>query len=65
MKELADEIGKVTGKEIRVKHMPLPADDPKQRKPNIDRANRLLNWQPRVPLAEGLKKTVDYFAARL
>ena len=42
--------------------MPLPQDDPKQRQPNIERANKLLGWQPTVPLAEGLKKTVDYFA---
>jgi len=62
MKELADEVGKMTGKEIRIKYMPLPQDDPKQRKPNIERAKRLLKWEPTVPLAEGLKKTVAYFS---
>jgi UDP-glucuronate decarboxylase len=61
MKELAAEVGKATGKEIRMKYMPLPQDDPKQRRPNIERATRLLGWQPKVPLAEGLKKTVAYF----
>jgi UDP-glucuronate decarboxylase len=42
--------------------MPLPADDPRQRKPNIERAKQRLGWEPRVQLAEGLKKTVAYFA---
>jgi UDP-glucuronate decarboxylase len=65
MKELADEIGKASGKEIRVKYLPLPEDDPKQRQPNIERAKRLLSWSPTVPLQEGLKKTVSYFADRI
>jgi len=64
MKELADEVGRAVGREIRVRYTPLPEDDPKQRQPNIDRARKLLGWQPKVPLAEGLKKTVAYFAAR-
>ncbi len=63
MKELADEVGKATGKEINLKFMPLPQDDPRQRKPNIERANDLLGWEPKVPLAEGLKKTSAYFAS--
>jgi UDP-glucuronate decarboxylase len=62
MKELAEEVGKATGRQIRIKYLPLPRDDPKQRQPNIDRARRLLGWEPKVPLAEGLKKTVTYFA---
>ncbi|MFN0140752.1 MAG: UDP-glucuronic acid decarboxylase family protein [Pyrinomonadaceae bacterium] len=61
MNELADEVGKATGREIRIKYLPLPQDDPKQRQPNIERAKKLLNWEPTVPLAEGLKKTVAYF----
>lgn len=61
MNELADEVGKASGRDIRIKHLPLPQDDPKQRRPNIDRAKKLLNWEPTVPLAEGLKKTVEYF----
>lgn len=61
MNELADEVGKITGKEIRIKYLPLPQDDPKQRQPNIERASRLLGWKPTVPLAEGLRKTVEYF----
>ena len=65
MKELAEEVGKATGKTIRVKNMPLPQDDPKQRQPNIERAKKLLGWEPKIPLAEGLKRTVAYFAARV
>jgi UDP-glucuronate decarboxylase len=45
--------------------MPLPQDDPKQRKPDITRAQKLLGWQPEIPLREGLQKTVAYFAARV
>jgi UDP-glucuronate decarboxylase len=65
MNELANEVSKAIGKEIIVKHLPLPQDDPKQRQPNIERAKSLLNWQPTIPLAEGLKKTVAYFAERI
>lgn len=63
MNELAEEVGKTLGKPIKIKNMPLPQDDPKQRQPNIERANSLLGWSPTVPLAEGLKKTVAYFAS--
>jgi len=61
MKELGDEVGKATGKAINIKYLPLPQDDPKQRKPNIERAKKLLNWEPSVSLNEGLAKTVEYF----
>ena len=61
MKELADEVAKATGKSIAIKYMPMPQDDPKQRRPDITRAKTLLNWTPTVPLTEGLKKTVAYF----
>ena len=61
MNELADEIGKTIGTDITIKHLPLPADDPKQRQPNIERAKALLGWSPKVPLAEGLVNTVRYF----
>jgi UDP-glucuronate decarboxylase len=65
MNELAVEVGKAIGKEINIKNLPLPQDDPKQRKPNIERAKNLLGWSPTVPLAEGLRKTVAYFAERI
>jgi UDP-glucuronate decarboxylase len=61
MNELANEVAKVCGKEIKIKYLPLPQDDPKQRQPNIDRAKKLLDWEPKVSLPEGLKKTVSYF----
>lgn len=63
MNELAQEVSKAVGKDINIKHLPLPQDDPKQRQPNIERAKKLLNWEPKIPLAEGLKKTVDHFKA--
>jgi len=60
MNELANEVANVCGK-VKITYLPLPADDPKQRQPNIDRAKKLLDWEPKVPLSEGLKKTVSYF----
>ncbi|MCY7377557.1 MAG: SDR family oxidoreductase [Pyrinomonadaceae bacterium] len=65
MNELAAEVGKAIGKEVKIKNLPLPPDDPKQRQPNIERARNLLGWSPTVPLAEGLQKTVSYFAERI
>jgi UDP-glucuronate decarboxylase len=61
MNDLANEVAKATRREIRIKYLELPQDDPKQRQPNIDRAKVLLDWTPKVPLAEGLAKTVAYF----
>lgn len=65
MNELAEQVGIATGKAINIKYMPLPQDDPRQRRPNIERAKRLLDWQPTVPLAEGLKKAAVYFATAI
>ena len=65
MNELATEVGKAIGKDINIKNLPLPQDDPKQRQPNIERAKNLLGWSPTIPLAEGLRKTVAYFAERI
>jgi UDP-glucuronate decarboxylase len=65
MNELATEVAAAVGAEIKIRHLALPQDDPKQRQPNIERAKYLLNWQPTIPLAEGLKKTVAYFAERI
>ena len=61
MKELADEVANATGKAIEIEYLPLPQDDPRQRKPDIERAKALLGWEPTVPLREGLKQTVEYF----
>lgn len=63
MNELAEQVGLTIGKQLKIKYTPLPQDDPKQRQPNIERANKLLGWSPTIPLAEGLKKTVAYFAS--
>ncbi len=65
MNELAQEVLKAVGKSTKIINLPLPQDDPKQRQPNIERARRLLDWQPTIPLAEGLKKAVAYFAERV
>lgn len=62
MNELAEQVGIATGKPINIKYLPLPQDDPRQRRPNIDRAKALLGWEPTVPLADGLKKAAAYFA---
>lgn len=62
MIELAEQVLSLTGSKSRLKHLPLPADDPKQRRPDISVAKAALNgWEPKVPLAEGLKKTIAYF----
>ncbi|MER3430891.1 MAG: NAD-dependent dehydratase [Blastocatellia bacterium] len=61
MKDLAEEVAKATGRQIRIEYLPLPPDDPRQRKPDITRARDLLGWQPQVKLADGLRKTADYF----
>jgi UDP-glucuronate decarboxylase len=61
MNELAEQVGAIAGTQIKIKYLPLPPDDPRQRQPNIDRANRLLGWSPMIPLGEGLTRTVAYF----
>jgi UDP-glucuronate decarboxylase len=64
MRELADEVARAAGVEIKLRFCPLPADDPRQRRPDITRAQTLLGWSPTIPLREGLKRTVAYFAER-
>ena len=65
MKQLAEEVGRAAGTEVKVSYRPLPQDDPRHRQPDITRAKRLLGWEPTVPLREGLKRTVAYFAERI
>jgi UDP-glucuronate decarboxylase len=65
MKQLAEEVGRAAGTEVRVAYRPLPQDDPRQRRPDITRAQKLLGWEPTIPLREGLKRTVAYFAERI
>lgn len=65
MLQFAEEIIRATHSKSRIVHKPLPQDDPKQRKPDISRARKLLGWEPRVPLAEGLIPTIAYFQSCL
>jgi UDP-glucuronate decarboxylase len=65
IKELADEVVKICGSNSGVRYLPLPEDDPKQRKPDISRAQKLLQWTPGIPLSDGLKKTVADFKRRV
>lgn len=65
MLELAEKVLKLTGSNSKVIHQPLPADDPKQRRPDITKAGELLNWNPTIPLEDGLKETIAYFRTRL
>lgn len=61
IKQFAEEIIKLTGTNQKIVYKPLPQDDPKQRKPDITRAKEILNWEPKVERAEGLKRTYEYF----
>jgi len=65
IKELAAEVITACGSKSDLKYLPLPEDDPRQRKPNIERAQTRLGWNPTIQLREGLKKTVAYFSSRL
>ena len=58
--ELAEKVCSITGSEIKLEFKPLPIDDPERRCPDITKAKKLLGWQPKVGLDEGLKKFVDY-----
>ena len=61
LKDFAEEIIKVTGSQQKIVYKPLPADDPKQRQPDITKAKHLLNWQPKISRSEGLKISYNYF----
>jgi UDP-glucuronate decarboxylase len=63
--QLAEEVVKACDSRSGFTHLPLPADDPRQRKPNIGKAQSLLGWNPTIPLREGLKKTIEDFKARV
>jgi UDP-glucuronate decarboxylase len=65
MLQLAELTLKLVGGKSKIVHKPLPADDPKQRRPDITLARRVLKWEPQVPLEEGLKRTIEYFRGRL
>lgn len=63
--ELAELVLRLTGATSQIVYKPLPSDDPRQRRPDIRQARALLGWQPSVPLAEGLVRTIAYFDALL
>ncbi len=63
--ELATEVARLCGANTNIKHEPLPADDPRQRKPDTTRARDLLGWEAKVMLREGLQRTIADFRARL
>jgi len=65
IKQLAEEVIKICGSKSGLTHLPLPADDPRQRQPDITKAQTLLGWNPTIPLHEGLERTVADFKKRV
>ena len=61
IKELAGKVIGITGSTSKIVYRPLPSDDPRQRKPDITLARSTLGWEPKIPLEEGLARTIDYF----
>lgn len=65
IRELAEQVVDMTGSKSKLEFMPLPEDDPKQRRPDISLAKNQFGWEPKVKLKEGLIKTIDYFDSYL
>jgi dTDP-glucose 4,6-dehydratase len=65
IEEIAKVIIEMTGSKSQIVYKPLPVDDPKVRRPDITRARTLLGWEPKVPLREGLTKTIEYFRTKV
>ena len=63
--EFSEQIRRLTGSSSEIQFMPLPQDDPKQRRPDISKAERVLGWRPRVGLEEGLRHTIEHFRKTL
>jgi UDP-glucuronate decarboxylase len=61
MLELAEKVIALTGSRSKITFMPLPQDDPRQRRPDTSLAKKMLSWEPTVALDAGLKRTIDYF----
>ncbi|MFN0205251.1 MAG: UDP-glucuronic acid decarboxylase family protein [Planctomycetota bacterium] len=65
IKEFAEEIVRATGSKSKIIYKALPKDDPKQRRPDIIKARQILNWEPKVPLKDGIAKTIEWFRPRV
>ncbi len=65
MLDFAKAIIRATGSRSKIAFKPLPQDDPKQRQPDITRARKILGWEPKIPLTEGLQRTIEYFRPRI
>ena len=65
MIELAERVKELTSSKSEIRFEPLPEDDPRRRQPDITLAKEKLGWEPRVPLREGLEKTITYFSGLL
>jgi dTDP-glucose 4,6-dehydratase len=65
IREFAERIRELTGSRAPLAYRPLPEDDPRQRQPDISKARQLLGWEPVVPLEEGIRRTLEYFRARI
>ncbi len=65
MLQLAELTLKLVGGKSKIVHKPLPSDDPKQRRPDITLAQKILKWEPKVPLEQGLQRTIAYFKPRV
>jgi dTDP-glucose 4,6-dehydratase len=63
--EFAKEIIRATKSRSKIVFKPLPQDDPKRRRPDIHRARKILNWEPKVRLADGLARTIEYFRGKV
>src|SRR6186713_1608184 len=61
IKQFAEEIIRITGTSAQIEYRPLPVDDPKVRQPDIGRARKILNWEPKVPFEKGIVETIEYF----
>ena len=61
IKQLAEKVIELTGSSSKLTYLPLPKDDPLQRKPDISLAKKELGWEPKIDLDEGLKRTIAYF----
>ncbi len=65
IKQFGEAVLRITGAKSKFVFHPLPQDDPKVRRPDITKARRVLGWEPKIALDEGLRRTADYFRTRV